>query len=215
VKNCPLLREEQEPEYPRKQGRKQGVSSSGKRFSRVMLAAWGDSTEDEEESETEEANVVLMARSDTNSDDESTNSLTDLKNKVCSLNKATLEELVFTIMDICAELKRDVRDLGFENETLKMEKLAVERETLVLHKNVDVLKETLMIKEETCSTNLTKLEKESLELKEKVEPLLEENKKLLENIKKMESDLTANNLWNRSSKALEWFNNITVEIEED
>ena len=47
VRNCPLLKEDQEPEHPRKQGRKQGASSSAKRFSKAMLAAWGDSSEDE------------------------------------------------------------------------------------------------------------------------------------------------------------------------
>jgi len=168
-----------------------------------MLAAWGDSSEDEEGSEAEEADVALMARSDTDSDDESTNSLTQLKNKVCGLNKSTLEELVYTIMDICAELKRDVRDLELENETLKMEKLEVDKETLALHENINVLKETLLMKEETCSINLTELEKESLDLKGKVESLLGENKNLLEKIKQMESDLATNKLWNRSSRALE------------
>jgi len=44
-----------------------------------MLAARGDSSEDEEGSEAEKADVALMARSDTDSDDESTNSLTQLK----------------------------------------------------------------------------------------------------------------------------------------
>ena len=206
VKNCPLLREEQDPEHPRKQGRKQGVNNSGKRFSKAMLAAWGDSTDDEEESENEEVAVALMANSDTDSDAESENSLTHLKNKVCDLNKATLEELVFTIMDISAELKRDVRNLELENETLKMEKLEIEKESRALLENIDVLKETLIMKEETCSTNLTKLEKESLELKEKVDSLLTENQRLLEKIEQMESDLTANKLWNRSSRAFEWLN---------
>ena len=37
VKNCPLLKEEQQPEQFRKQGRKQGGNSSAKRFSRAML----------------------------------------------------------------------------------------------------------------------------------------------------------------------------------
>ena len=44
VKNCPLLKEEQESE----QFKKQGGNSPAKRFSKAMLAAWGDSTEDEE-----------------------------------------------------------------------------------------------------------------------------------------------------------------------
>jgi len=82
-----------------------------------MLAAWGDSSEDEEGSNAEETDVALMARSDIDSDDESTNSLTQLKNKVSGLNKSTLEELVYTVMDICAKLKKDVQDLELENET--------------------------------------------------------------------------------------------------
>ena len=55
-----------------------------------MLAAWGDSTEEEDETEEEEAAVALMARSDTESDDESINRLDQLKNKVSGLNKQNL-----------------------------------------------------------------------------------------------------------------------------
>jgi len=40
VKNCPLLKEEQEPKQSRKSGRKQVGSSSGRRFSKAMLVAW-------------------------------------------------------------------------------------------------------------------------------------------------------------------------------
>ena len=139
VKNCPLLREEQEHEHPRKQGRKQGVNSSGKRFSKAMLAAWGDSSEDEE-TETEEGAVALMAQSDTDSDDESTNSLTNLKIKVRALNKATLEELLYNLMDTCADLTKEVRDPELENKTLKNEELG-------LYENINMLKENLFIKE--------------------------------------------------------------------
>jgi len=64
VKNCPLLKDEQDQEQPRKQGRKQAGNSSGKRFSRAMLVAWGDSTEEKEGTEEEEAAVALMERSD-------------------------------------------------------------------------------------------------------------------------------------------------------
>jgi len=37
VKNCPQLKEEQEAEPSKKQFRKQGGNSSGKRFTRAML----------------------------------------------------------------------------------------------------------------------------------------------------------------------------------
>jgi len=39
VKKCPQLKEEQEAEPPKKQGRKQAGNSFGKRFTRAMLAA--------------------------------------------------------------------------------------------------------------------------------------------------------------------------------
>jgi len=44
-----------------------------------MLAAWGDSTKEEEGNKEEEAAVALMARSDLESDEESLDSLDQLK----------------------------------------------------------------------------------------------------------------------------------------
>jgi len=103
-----------------------------------MLAAWGDSTEEEEEGiEEEEAARALMARSDTESDDEPLDSLAQLKDKVCGLSKAKLKELLFTLMDecdalnsencmlkdMCAELKGNVIELDHENKILKSEKI--------------------------------------------------------------------------------------------
>ena len=66
-----------------------------------MLATWGDSTEEEEGSKEEEKAIALMTRSETDSDEESIESLDRLKNKVCGLNKAKLKEFLFTIMDEC------------------------------------------------------------------------------------------------------------------
>jgi len=112
------LKEEQDPEQSRKQGRKQAGNSSRRHFSKAMLAAGGDSTEDEEKTEEEEAAVALMVKSD--SDDEPVDSLAQLKDMVRGLNKAKLEELLFTLMhecdainsencmlkDACSELKK-------------------------------------------------------------------------------------------------------------
>jgi len=66
-----------------------------------MLATWGDSIEEEEGIEEEDAAVALMAKSDSDSDDEPLKSLAQLKDKVCGLRKAKLEELLFTLMDEC------------------------------------------------------------------------------------------------------------------
>ena len=67
VKNCPLLKEEQEQEQFQKQGGKQVENGSANRaanssagcLSRAMLAVWGDSTEEEEGIEEEEALWLL------------------------------------------------------------------------------------------------------------------------------------------------------------
>ena len=63
-----------------------------------MLAAWRDSIEEEEGTEEEEAAIALMARSDSDSDDEPLDSLAQLKDKVRGLNKAKLEKLLFSLM---------------------------------------------------------------------------------------------------------------------
>ena len=162
MKNCRLLKEEQETEQVRKQGRKQFGNSSARHFSRAMLAAWGNTTEDDEASKQEEVVVALMARSDSDSDDEPPESLAQLKEKARCLSKAKLEELLFTLMDdcdsvnaencmlkdVCSDLKRDIRRLEHTNEVLKSEKLEIDEKTLVLHEDLNKLKETLSMKEE-------------------------------------------------------------------
>jgi len=107
VKHCPQRKKEQEAEPPTKQGRKQAKNCSGRLFSKAILAAWGDSTEEEKETEEEDVAIALMARSDSESDDESFDGLDQLKNKVSGLRKTNLTQLFFTLMDefesVCTE----------------------------------------------------------------------------------------------------------------
>jgi len=91
VKNCPLLKEEQEAEQSTKQGRECAGNSSIRRFSRAMLAAWGDSIKEDEGIEEEDTTVALMATSNSDLDDEPLDNLVQLKDKVRGLNKANLE----------------------------------------------------------------------------------------------------------------------------
>jgi len=156
VKNCLLLKEQQEAEQSRKQGRKQAGNSSARRFSRAMLAAWGDSTKEDEGTEEEDAVVALMARSNSDSDDEPLDSLAQLKDKVSGLNKAKLEELLFTLMDecdatnsescmlkdACSELKKDIRELEHEKKSLKVKKTKTGMTNVVLHEDLKMFKET-------------------------------------------------------------------------
>jgi len=161
-----------------------------------------------------------MARSETDSDEEFIESLDRLKNKVCGLNKA-FKEFLFTLMDecdalhsenwklkdACAELKRDIRELEHENKILKDEKIELDMKSLVLYEALERIKETFRLKKETLVTNLTKLEKESLDLRQKAEFLLVENNKFHEMIKQVETDEATNRRWNDSSQALNWLNN--------
>jgi len=73
-----------------------------------MLAAWGDSAKEDEGTEEENAAVALMARSDSDSNDEPLGSLAQLKDKVHRLNKTKLEELLFTLMDECDAINSEI-----------------------------------------------------------------------------------------------------------
>jgi len=172
-----------------------------------MLAAWGDSTDEEEGSEEEEEEAItLMARSETDSDEESSDSLIRFKNKVSGLNKTKLKEFLFTLMDECDalhtencdrrdeydELKRDIKELEQKNKILKDEKIELDMNNLVLYEDLERVKETFRLKEENFVTNLTKLENESLDLKQKIESLLVENQNLYEKLKQVEIDKAAN-----------------------
>jgi len=197
-----------------KQFRKQRGNSSDERFTRAMLAAWGDSIDEKEGSEEEEEEAVaLVARSETDSDEESSDSLIRFKNKVCGLNKARLEEFLFTLMDDCdllhsenCELKDAYEELEHENIILKDEKIKLDMKNFVLHDDLKRIKETFKLKQESLVTDITKLEKEYLELKQKAESLLVDNHNLLEKIKQVKTDQTINRRWHDSSQVLNWLN---------
>jgi len=129
-----------------------------------MMAAWGETLEEKEGSQQEEAAVALMARSESESDFDPVESLSQLKDKVQGIGKAKIEELLLTSMDecdainaencmlkdVCSELKKDVRmlkrnkqELEHVNEVLKCEKLKVDEKTLTLGKDLDTLKESM------------------------------------------------------------------------
>ena len=85
-----------------------------------MMTAWGETSEEEEDFEEEEAVKALMARSEFELDLESVESLSQLKDTVRGLSKAKVIKLLFAIMnecetitakncmlkDVCSELKK-------------------------------------------------------------------------------------------------------------
>jgi len=161
-----------------------------------------------------------MARSETDFDEESSDSLIRLKNKVRGLNKTKLKEFLLTLMEECDalhsencdlrdegdDLKREIKELEQESNILKDEKIELDMNNLVLHEDLERVKETFGLKEENFVVNLTKLEKESLDLKQKIESLLTENQSLHEKLKQVEIDQAANKRLHDSSEALNWLN---------
>jgi len=159
-----------------------------------------------------------MARSDTDSDDETIDHLEQLKNKVSGLCKAKLKEFVLNVMDECDvlhsennmlidecdELKNTIKELEQENKILKSEKVDLDISNLVLHEGLKRTKEILKLKEDSFVTRLAKLEKESLDLKERVESLLVENNRLHKKLKQVETNLAANRRWDQATQALNW-----------
>ena len=208
IKNCPQLKEDQAAETPSRLFRKKGGNNSGKRFARAMMAAWGDSSDEEEGSgEEQEGTVALMARNESDADEESEDCLIELKNKVSKLSKHKLKEYLLMLMDECDalhtencdltkecdELKKVVIQLRKENKNLKDEKIELDMNNLVLLEDFERTKEILKLKEECFVTNFTNLEKESLELKEKIETLLVENQTLQEKLKQVEQEQAVKN----------------------
>ena len=63
------------------------------------MAAWGETSEEDERSQEEEAVVALMARSESESDFELVENISQFKDKVRGHSKAKIEELLLTSMD--------------------------------------------------------------------------------------------------------------------
>jgi len=142
------------------------------------MAAWGDTSEEEEDSQDGEKAVALVARKESDSDCDSIESLSQLKEEVHNLIKSKLEKLVFTLMEeceivnsencmlktTCSGLEKDVKrlerkkqELGHMNEVLTCEKLKSDEKVLVLCNELDTLKEVMNKREEVFNTDLSKL----------------------------------------------------------
>jgi len=63
------------------------------------MAAWGQTSEEDEESQEEEVVEALMARSESESDLESVESLCQLKDMVRGLSKVKFVKLLFAIIN--------------------------------------------------------------------------------------------------------------------
>jgi len=196
-------------------------------ITKAMMATWGETSDEEDDSQEEEAAVALVARSESESDFEPVESLSQLKDKVRGLSKAKVEKLLLTVMDecdainaencmlkdVCSKLKMDVtmfernkQELERVNEILKCEKFKADEKTLTVRKDLDTPKDLMNTREKVFNTDLSRLESESLDLKLMLESLVSKNNQLLEKAHKAESNFAQNRRWNSSSEALNWLN---------
>jgi len=67
--------EEQESELVRTRGKKTQLTNAEKWFTKAMMAAWGDTSKEEEDFQDGEKAVALMARRESDSDSDSIESL--------------------------------------------------------------------------------------------------------------------------------------------
>jgi len=75
LQNIAHEKEEQASEQFQNGGKKPQLSSSAKWFTKAMVAAWGETSEEEDSSQDEAATLVLMARSESKVDLESDESM--------------------------------------------------------------------------------------------------------------------------------------------
>ena len=62
------------------------------------------------------------------------------------------------LKDVCAEIKKDIKELEHENKILKSEKVDLDMKNLVLLDDLNKFKETLSLKEEEFAIDFVKLE---------------------------------------------------------
>ena len=131
-----------------------------------MVAAWGETSEEEDSSQDEAIALVLMAKSESEADSESDESMSQFKEKVRGFNKAKILKLLFSLMDewatistencmfkdTCSKLKRDVRmlektiqELEQANEILTSEQ---GKKPFALSRDIDMLKEQMNTRKE-------------------------------------------------------------------
>ena len=143
-----------------------------------MVAAWAECSEEEDCSQDEPEALELMAKSDSDTDSESNETMSHIKEKVSGFNKRKILKILFSLMDeceaisiencmlkdTCSKLKRDVRmfektipELEQTNETLTSKK---DEETFSLRKNLDLMDK----REDVFNIELSKLQSESREL---------------------------------------------------
>jgi len=199
----------------RNRGKKPQLSGCASQFTKAMVAAWGESSEEEDSSQDEAEVLAIMAKSDSDTDSESDETMSQIKEKVSGFNKRKILKILFSIMDeyeamntkncmlkdTCSKLKRDVRmlektilELEQANEVLTAKR---DEETFTLRKNLDQMNK----REEVLNTELSKLESESRELESKTKLLESENNKLLRKLQKTESELVQNRLRNSTKNS--------------
>ncbi|MCD7447483.1 hypothetical protein HAX54_030349 [Datura stramonium] len=147
IKDCPLLKEEQ------RRNSKKHQELASKAFKKAMKATWGETSDEESEGEDGESNLALMAKSDTDSDSESSEvSLSGLKTQVLNLSKRKVTKLLLSLIDERQQMSvekvetlKNFSSLKSEYKFLKREKIELENVVKALNAEISKLEETVSV----------------------------------------------------------------------
>jgi len=231
VKNCPLPREEQTTEQfhrtvPRSERksdkfRRARFEQEAEKAVKAMMAAWGDSSEDEECSNSENE-LGLMAKSDDESaSDDEMDFLEVLKHKVNTVSHKKLKKLVFVMLDTVNEMNFKIEtlenELELESQNFKSVESKLKSELDIITFEKESLEQKLMCKEKEfenvnkCLENAkAEIEKNKLNMskeKQKAEIVMSQNKKLTQKISEIKENVDQNRLKEQSPKVFPWVHN--------
>ncbi|MCD7471657.1 hypothetical protein HAX54_012250 [Datura stramonium] len=119
-----------------------------------MKATWGETSYEESEVEDgDNENLVFMAKSDTDSDNDSSEvSLSDLKSQIHNLSKRKVVKLLLSLMDECQQMSVEKMEMSkiFSNlksnyKVLKKEKIESENTIETLNAGINNLEKTVSV----------------------------------------------------------------------
>jgi len=193
VRNCPLQKKEHDVEQFHEVVPRPVRSNHPKKFVKEKMAAWGESSDDEEESNKGEEELALMAHSEDEShtEEEDGESLADLKDQVCHFNHKKLKKFMFLMFDEFEQVVSKNKVLKSEISELDSKiKIAMTNESL-LKSDLDTINDEKRVFEENLSCKINELEN----VKKCLNETKEENRGLskeIKNLRASESTLKIN-----------------------
>ncbi|MCD9640533.1 hypothetical protein HAX54_025887 [Datura stramonium] len=130
---------------------------ASKAFKKAMKVTWGETSD--EESKVEDGgndNLALMAKSDTDSDNDSSEvSLSNLKSQIHNLSKRKVVKLLLSLMDECQQMSAEKMEMSKIFSNLKSDYKVLKKEKIEYENTIKTLNVVIKNLEETVSVQKT------------------------------------------------------------